>query len=59
MISRFFVEPFLAKHSTESFGAVSASARANITAVFTEVGYDDHWISFGLSKGRFILDDSR
>ena len=51
------VEPFSAKHSTESFGTVSAVARENITAVFTEVGYADNWISFGLSKVGFVLDD--
>ena len=38
------------KHSVESFGAVSAAARSNITSTFDEVGYSDNWISFGLSK---------
>ena len=45
-----------AKHSTDSFGAISTEARATITTVFTDVGYADHWISFGLSKVCFILD---
>ena len=45
-----------AKHSTDSFGAISTEARATITTIFTDVGYADHWISFGLSKVRFILD---
>ena len=41
---------FVAKHSTESFGAVSSAARSNVTAVFDQFGYSDNWISFGLSK---------
>ena len=47
-----------AKHSSDSFGAISTEARANITSVFTDVGYADHWISFGLSKVCFILDSN-